>query len=101
MAKNEEEKVTLLGCDNVESARAIIEADKNTARKKAFSDAYERTKLIVPEFFIKQQRKPKNTSSSSGGKGFSQNIIVTPQNVKLETKGLDENIRAEEKERED
>ena len=48
MAENKQDKVTLLGCDNVETAREIIESDKNTERKKAFLDAYERTKLIVP-----------------------------------------------------
>lgn len=101
MAENKQDKVTLLGCDNVETAREIIESDKNTERKKAFLDAYERTKLIVPEFFIKQQRKRKNSSDSSGGKGLSHRIIVTPQKVESETKGLEESVEKEEKERED
>lgn len=86
MAKGNKQKSkgSFLECDNIETAREIIEADKNTARKKAFLEAYEKNKLIIPTYFI-NSKKRKNASSSSGGNTFSQNIIVTPENVKLET----------------
>lgn len=100
MAKDNN-KITLLGCDNVETAREVIESDKNTARKKAFLDAYEKTKLIVPDLFIKNQRKKKNGSSNSGGKGFSQEIIVTPEKVNLETKETKTIETEHDRERED
>lgn len=106
MAKNkkqnnkESSKVSFLGCDNVETAREIIESDKNTARKKAFLEAYEKTKLIVPNYFI-NSKKRKNTSSSSGGKSFSQNIIVTPESVKIENMENEQKQDQEEKEREE
>lgn len=106
MAKNkkqsnkESSKVSFLGCDNVETAREIIESDKNTARKKAFLEAYEKTKLIVPNYSI-NSKKPKNASSSSGGRTFSQNIIVTPEKVEIETMENEQKQPEEEKEREE
>lgn len=96
MAKDN--KITLLGCDNVETPRQVIETDKDTARKKAFLAAYERTKLIVPEFFIK--KKPKNTSGASGGNGLSQKITITTEVVKLETKDNQTKEVEEDRERE-
>ena len=99
MAKNDK-KTTLLGCDYVETPREIIASDKNTTRKSAFLAAYERAKLIVPEFFIKEQRKRKNTSSDTGGKAFSH-IIVTTEKVELETKDTEAKSVEVDKEREE
>jgi len=45
---------------------------------------------IIPEYFITQRKKRKNGSNASGGNAFTQNIIVTQENVKVETQGLEE-----------
>jgi len=99
MAKDNN-KITLLGCDNIETARQVIEADKDTARKKAFLDAYERIKLIAPGFFTKNQKKSNNASGSTGGKGLSQQIIVTTEKVELKTKENQTREVEEDRERE-
>ena len=83
MAK-EKNKVSFIGYDPVESPEIIISSDKNNERKKAFADSYKRVMQIIPEYFIMQRKKRKN-GSSSGGNSFTQNIIVTPENAKIET----------------
>ena len=54
---------------------------------------------IVPHYFM-TRKKRKNGSTSSGG--FSQSIIVTPENVKVETKEAQQEVTEEKEiERED
>lgn len=92
-------KVNVFGSDDVSSAEEIIAADKDLNRQKDFKDAYQRIKLRFPHLFV-EPKKRKNGASTSGG-GFTQNIIVTPENVKVETKEV-ENKEAimDEKDRE-
>lgn len=87
--KNEKNKMSFTGYDPVESPDVVISSDKNNERKKAFADTYKRVMQIIPEYFISQRKKRKNASSSSGGNNFSQNIIVTSENVKIETKEME------------
>lgn len=100
MSKKTSDKMSFFGSDNVESPKEIIDADKDTDRKAAFKDAYKRNMQIIPGYFTK--KKPKgSTSESSGGKSFTQNIIVTQEGVNLETNKNVEIELDEEKERED
>ncbi|MDE5831065.1 MAG: hypothetical protein K2H53_05540 [Clostridia bacterium] len=105
MAKDKESegKVSLFGYDPMQTPEEIIDADKDIDRKEAFNETEKRVMAIIPRYFSDQKkRKPTSSSSSSGGKGFSQEIKITPDNIKVETKG--ENSlegRDEERERED
>ncbi len=100
MAKEEKSKVTLLGYDPVETAEEIIDGDKDIDRKTAFKEAYKIVMQIIPEYFIKQKRKRK-PGTSGGGTSFTQNIIITPENTKIETNEIGEKQAEEEKEREE
>ena len=97
MAKEKNnEKVSFLGFDPVETADEIIDSDKDVERKEAFKEAYKRVMRIIPEYFLTGKRR--KGSASGGGNAFTQNIIVTPENVKLETK--EQNIEEIDKENE-
>lgn len=99
MAEGNKRKITFLGNDGVQDPEMIIDSDKNDDRKKAFHEAYKRAMQIVPEYFM-ARKKRKNGSTSSGG--FSQSIIVTPENVKVETKEAQQEVTEEKEiERED
>lgn len=101
-SKGSGNRISFTGYDPVESPEAVISSDKNIERKKAFADSYKRVMQIIPEYFILQRKKRKKASGSSGGNSFTQNIIVTPENVKIETKGIEgkEEILDKEQERE-
>ena len=100
MAKRKKEKKTkLLGYDPVESPEEIIKKDSNLERRKAFLETYQRVAKIIPEYFMNQMKKKKNGSGASGGgTSFSQNIVVTPNKVTVQTHEVKEEQR-EEKER--
>lgn len=94
--KETKEKISLIGYDPVQTPEEIIASDKDSARREAFKEAYRKAMSYAP-IFLDQKKKPK-PSSSSGGKGFSQEIKITPENVKIETK--EETSLEEEKGRE-
>lgn len=91
------EKVSLIGYDPVQTKEEIIAADKDSARREAFKEAYRKVMSYAP-IFLDKKKKPK-PASSSGGKSFSQEIKITPENVKIETKG-EVSLEEEEKGRE-
>lgn len=92
------DKVSLLGYDPVETAEEIINKDTNMERKKAFHDAYKVVMQRFAELFVNPKRKK---TSTSGGTAFSQNIIITPEQVKIETnKEFVQEEKQEENERE-
>ena len=97
--KKSKEKMSLFGYDPIESPEEIISNDKNNERREAFKGAYKNVMKIIPEFFM--TNKKKNTSGSTGGSSFTQNIVVTPEQVRIETnkENVQEEIK-EEKERE-
>lgn len=95
-SKKSKDRLNLVGYDPVESPEEIISSDKNIDRKDAFKEAYKKVMMIVPEYFIKKTKKKKAGSSSSGGNSFTQNIVITPENVKLETKENEVSIEREE-----
>lgn len=83
--KETKDKMSLTGYDPVETPEEIIAADKDIERKEAFKEAYKIAMTIVPNYFLtKKKRKP--NSSGTGG-GFSQEIKITPESIKVETKG--------------
>lgn len=90
MSKDKANKITLLGSDGIETPEEIIALDKNEDRKKAFQETYKRIVQIIPGYFMNPKGRRKN-SSSGGGSSFTQNIIVTSDNVKVETKESVEN----------
>ena len=94
MTEKKKEKIRLTSYDPIEDPEEIIQADKDLNRKNAFANAYKTIMGIIPEYFLKQRKKHKN--STSGGSGFSQSIVVTPEKVTLETKEIAE--KQEEKE---
>ena len=101
MAKREKEnKVGLLKYDPVETPEEIISSDKDSNRKKAFAETYQRIAKIIPEYFMTQRKKRK--AGGSGGTAFSQNIVVTPDKVSVQTNEVKqvEVEKEEEKERE-
>lgn len=93
--KKSKDKLNLVGYDPVESPEEIISSDKNIDRREAFRETYKRVMMIVPEYFIKKKKK-KAGSTSSGGNSFTQNIVITPENVKLETKENEVSVEREE-----
>ena len=96
MAEGNKRKITFLGNDGVQDPEMIIDSDKNNDRKNAFREAYKRAMQIVPDYFMKKKRKP------SGG--FSQSVIITPEEVKVETKEVQQEVTEDndrERERED
>lgn len=95
--KKKENKVNLLTYDPVETPEEIIKEDKNLERKKAFLDTYQRIARIIPEYFISQKKKKKG-SANSGGTAFSQNIVVTPDKVTVQTQEIKEQEKQEERE---
>ncbi len=98
--KRGKEKVSLVGYDPVESPEEIIDADKDTNRKEAFKETYKRIATIIPEYFMSMRKKRKN--SGAGGNAFSQNIVVTPDKVTLQTKEVSKTEeKVEEREREE
>lgn len=100
--KNNNNRISLTGYDPVESPENVIAADKNSERKKAFSETYKRVMQIIPEYFLTHKNKRNGSSGTSGGNSFTQNIVVTQENVKIETSGLEEKEvldRQNEKER--
>ncbi len=100
MAKDKKaEKMSVFGSDNVSSAEEIIAADKNVNRQKDFREAYQRIKLRFPHLFLEPKSK-KNGNATSGG-SFTQNIIVTSEKVKVETKEVtNKEATMEDKDRE-
>lgn len=102
MAKENKQKskVTLLGYDPVETPEEVMDKDKDTARKEAFKESYKRVMQIIPDYFLEQRKKRKN-GTTGGGTSFTQNIVITPENVKIETMEKGEADKQEEKERED
>lgn len=101
MSKENKKKVTLLGSDGVQDADLIIASDKNNERKEAFREAYKKAMRIVPDYFMTIGKRKRKAGSTSSG-GFSQNIIVTPENVKVETKEVQQEVtEKEDRERED
>ena len=98
--KEKENKVSFLGFDPVETPEEVINADKDVERREAFKETYKRIAKIIPEYFMSQRKKRKNTTS--GGKAFSQNIIVTPDKATIQTKevGNEENAKSQEQEKE-
>ena len=103
MAKEKQKnKVTLLGYDPVETPEEIIEKDKDQDRNKAFRESYKRVMQIIPDYFLEQRRKRKRKNGTTGGgTSFTQNIVITPENVKIETTEKGEQVQEEEKEREE
>ena len=100
MAKQKkEEKVGLLKYDPVETPEEIISEDKDTERKKAFLETYQRIAKIIPEYFMSQRKKRKN--ATSGGTSFTQNIVVTPDKVTLQTNELKQEEHQKEEEKEE
>lgn len=97
--KKSKDKLNLVGYDPVESPEEIIGSDKNIDRREAFRETYKRVMMIVPEYFIKKKKK-KAGSTSSGGNSFTQNIVVTTENVKLETRENEVTSQEREEERE-
>ena len=81
--KSKKQKVGLFNYDPVETPEEIIDADKDLDRKEAFKETYKRVAKIIPEYFMTQKKKRKNTSS--GGTAFSQNIVVTPEKATIQT----------------
>ena len=77
----------------VEDPEEIIATDKDENRKNAFKEAYKVIANIIPEYFITQRKKRKN--SSSGGTAFSQNIVVTADKATVQTKEVVENTKQE------
>lgn len=98
--KKKGKKVNLLSYDPVETPEEIMDKDKNTARKEAFKESYKKVMQIIPDYFLEQRRKRKN-STTGGGTSFTQNIVITPENVKIETMEKEEKESQEEKEREE
>lgn len=101
MAKEKDTKneVTLLGYDPVETPEEIIDSDNNDDRKDAFKQAYKKVMQIIPDYFMTARKKRKGTGAS-GGNSFTQNIIVTTDNIKLETNEIDkQDLKKEDKER--
>ncbi len=99
--KNEKTKNTLFGSDEVVDAEIVIASDKDTNRQNAFKEAYKKVMQIVPNYFLTTRKRKSSTSSSSG---FSQSIVITPENAKIETKETvqNENIKEEKgRERDD
>lgn len=86
--KKDNKKVTLLGYDPIETPQEIISSDKNDERKESFKQAYKKVMQIIPDYFI-SQRKKRKASGGAGGKSFTQSIIVTPENVKVETNEIE------------
>ena len=102
MAKEEKtiEKISLLGYYPIETAEEVIDADKDVERKEAFKETYKRIMKIIPDYFISMQKRRKTGTSSSGG--FTQSIIVTQENAKIETKEeTKKEVQKQEKERAD
>jgi len=84
MAKEKgKDRVSLTEYDPVEDPEDVIAQDKDVERKEAFKKTYETIAKIVPNYFMEQRKKRKKTSS--GGTAFSQNIIVTPEKVTVQT----------------
>lgn len=100
MSKQTRDQMSFFDSDNIETAQEIIDADKNNNRKVAFNEAYKKVMQIIPEYFLKKKKKNSGTGDS-GGTSFTQNIIVTTQNVKLETNQISEEQVEEDRERED
>ena len=102
MAKEntQKSKVTLLGYDPVETPEEVMDKDKDATRKDAFKESYKRVMQIIPDYFLEQRKKRKN-STTGGGTSFTQNIVITPENVKIETMEKGETEAQEEKEREE
>ena len=98
--KKSKEKVSLLGYDPVETPEEIISKDKDENRKEAFKDAYKVIMKVIPEFFLTNKKKKNTSSSGTGGNTFTQNIIVTTENVKIETNNEINQEYKDEKERE-
>lgn len=99
--KKSNEKISFLGFDPVETPEEIIDKDSDIDRKKAFRDSYKVVMQRFADLFVNPKRKKTSTSGSTGGKAFTQNIIVTPEQVKIETnKESMQEEKQEEKERE-
>lgn len=97
------EKISLTSYNPIETPEEIINSDKDMKRKDAFKEAYKKVMTIIPAYFIERKRK-KTGSTSSGGTSFTQNIIVTSENAKVETtkeNKQQENQEERDRERED
>ena len=97
--KDTKSKITLLGYDPVETPEEIIDSDHDGDRKDAFKQAYKKVMQIIPDYFMSARNKRKK-AGASGGNSFTQNIIVTTDNIKIETNEVDKKEQEkEEKER--
>ncbi len=96
--KENNKKTSLFGSDDVIEPEEVIASDKNQERQNAFKEAYKRVMQIVPKYFMTQRKRKNGTGSG----GFSQSIVVTPENVKIETKETkaQENVKEMEEDRE-
>ena len=96
MENNKEniDKVTITSYNPVEDPDDVIAADKDNNRKEAFRETYKRIMNIIPEYFMTLRKRRKN----GGTGGFSQNIVVTPEKVTVETKEVDAQEKQNEKE---
>lgn len=99
-SKKKSNKVHLLSYDPVETPEEIIAADKDIKRKEAFQETYKRIAKIIPEYFTTKKRKNTTSGGGTARSPFSQNIVVTPEKVTLETKEVVQEEKQEEKERE-
>ena len=90
--KGKDNKMNLFTYDPVETPEEIIKEDKNLERKKAFLDTYQRIAKIIPEYFMSQRKKKNGSANSGGGTAFSQNIVVTPDKVTVQTQEIKKEI---------
>ena len=97
MSDKKKNKITITSYDPVENPEDIIAADKDNDRKEAFKETYKRIMNIIPEYFMTLRKKRKN----GGSGGFSQNIVVTPEKVTLETKEMPEQEQESQNEKEE
>lgn len=84
-SKETNDKMSLTGFDPVETPEEIIASDKDSERREAFKEAYKKAMTIVPNYFLMPKKRKPNSGSSGGG--FSQEIKITPESIKVETKG--------------
>lgn len=102
MSQNKsKDRITLLSYDPIETPEEIIEKDKDNTRKEAFLEANKRVAMIIPEYFKKEQKKKRKNSTSGGtafSQKFSQNIVITPEEVVVQAKEVNKEAEKEEKE---
>ncbi len=85
VSKETKDKMSLTGFDPVETPEEIIASDKDNNRREAFREAYKKAMTIVPNYFLTPKKRKPNSGGTGGG--FSQEIKITPESIKVETKG--------------